>query len=141
MASVLFMGIGGDDPSLDLPPNVSSQQLNALIDKGAQSLTDAGYKVTLFLPPMMDGITALEKELQSNKHDLVLVGVGIRLVPKHTPYFEGIINTVLKYNPGQRFAFNASLERTVQSIEDGKLSSLQDWQLEGVKYSLSNREE
>ena len=76
MASVLFMGIGGDDPSLQLPPNVSSQQLNAAIDKGSQSLTDAGYKVTLFLPPMLDGIAALEKELQSNKHDLVLVGVS-----------------------------------------------------------------
>jgi hypothetical protein len=76
MASVLFMGIGGDDPSLQLPPNVSSQQLNEAIDKGSQSLTDAGYKVTLFLPPMLDGIAALEKELQSNKHDLVLVGVS-----------------------------------------------------------------
>jgi hypothetical protein len=78
MASVLFMGIGGDDPSLQLTPNVSSQELNAAIDKGSQSLTDAGYKVTLFLPPMMDGIAALEKELQLNKHDLVLVGVSDR---------------------------------------------------------------
>ena len=76
MVSVLFMGIGGDDPSLQLPPNVSSQQLNAAIDKASQSLTEAGYTVTLFLPHMLDGIAALEKELQSNKHDLVLVGVS-----------------------------------------------------------------
>jgi hypothetical protein len=35
------------------------------------------------------------------------------LLPNHTPYFEGIVNTVLKYNPGQRFAFNESLEATL----------------------------
>jgi len=38
-------------------------------------------------------------------------------VAKHTPYFEGIINTVLKYNPGQRFAFNASLESTLEAAQ------------------------
>lgn len=43
--------------------------------------------------------------------------LGIRIVPKHTPYFEGIVNTVLKYNPGQRFAFNASLETTLEAAQ------------------------
>jgi hypothetical protein len=43
--------------------------------------------------------------------------LSIRIVPKHTPYFEGIINTVLKYSPGQRFAFNTSLESTLEAAQ------------------------
>ena len=39
------------------------------------------------------------------------------MLPNHTPYFEGIVNTVLKYNPGQRFAFNSSLEDTFESAQ------------------------
>jgi hypothetical protein len=46
-----------------------------------------------------------------------LLQLSIRIVAKHTPYFEGIINTVLKYNPGQRFAFNASLESTLEAAQ------------------------
>ncbi|KAF2632557.1 hypothetical protein BU25DRAFT_405884 [Macroventuria anomochaeta] len=80
-------------------------------------MTNAGYKVNLFLPPIMAGIAALQEELQMTKYDLVLVSLGIRIVAKHTPYFEGIINTVLKYNPGQRFTFNASLESTLEAAQ------------------------
>ncbi|KAF3051700.1 hypothetical protein E8E11_011314 [Didymella keratinophila] len=117
MASVLFVGVSAQDPNIDLPPNVTAQQLDAAINQSVEDLKNAGYQVVLFLPPIMEGINELEKELQKNKYDLVLVGLGIRIVAKHTPYFEGIINTVLKYNPGQRFAFNASLESTLEAAQ------------------------
>lgn len=76
MASVLFMGVGPQDPNIDFPPNVSAQALEAAINKGFEDLKSAGYKVNLFLPPIMEGIAALEKELQTTKYDLVLVGVS-----------------------------------------------------------------
>jgi hypothetical protein len=76
MASVLFMGVGPQDPNIDLPPNVSAQALGAAINKGVEDLKNAGYKVNLFLPNIMEGIDALEKELQTTKYDLVLIGVS-----------------------------------------------------------------
>ena len=142
MATVLFMGVAPQDPNIDLPPNVSAQALDVGLNQSVEDMKNAGYQVVLFLPPIMEGINELEKELQKNKYDLVLVGVSafpsrekrakrisehvlthgllqlsIRIVPKHTPYFEGIVNTVLKYNPSQRFAFNASLEGTLEAAQ------------------------
>lgn len=76
MISVLFLGVGPQDPNIDLPPNVSAQALDAAINKGYEDLKNAGYKVNLFLPPIMEGIAALEKEMQTTKYDLVLVGVS-----------------------------------------------------------------
>jgi hypothetical protein len=76
MATVLFMGVGAEDPNIDLPPNVTAQALNTAINQGVHELQSAGYKVNLFLPPIMEGIDALEKELQTTKYDLVLVGVS-----------------------------------------------------------------
>lgn len=76
MASVLFVGVDGQDPNIDLPPNVSSQELNAAINKGADAMKGAGYTVNLFLPPIMEGIAALETELQQKQYDLVLVSVS-----------------------------------------------------------------
>ncbi|KAF3040288.1 hypothetical protein E8E12_005989 [Didymella heteroderae] len=117
MATVLFMGVAPQDPNIDLPPNVSAQALDVGLNQSVEDMKNAGYQVVLFLPPIMEGINELEKELQKNKYDLVLVGLSIRIVPKHTPYFEGIVNTVLKYNPSQRFAFNASLEGTLEAAQ------------------------
>lgn len=141
MASVLFIGVSGQDPNIDLPPGVSAQELDAAIHKGTEAMKNAGYSVNLLMPPIMDGIAALEKDLETNRYDLVLVSVsiidsyecsrrqslqgsllisgqlGIRIVPKHTPYFEGIVNIALKYNPGQRFAFNASLDSMLEAAQ------------------------
>ncbi|KAJ4413217.1 hypothetical protein N0V91_000191 [Didymella pomorum] len=117
MATVLYMGVAPQDPNIDLPPGVSAEMLDGGMNKSVDDLKNAGYQVVHFLPPIMQGIDELEKELQRNKYDLVLVGLSIRIVPKHTPYFEGIINTALKYNPGQRFAFNTSLESTLEAAQ------------------------
>ncbi|KAL1611585.1 hypothetical protein SLS59_000304 [Nothophoma quercina] len=117
MASVLFIGVSGQDPNIDLPPGVSAQELDAAIHKGTEAMKNAGYSVSLLMPPIMDGIAALEKDLETNRYDLVLVSLGIRIVPKHTPYFEGIVNIALKYNPGQRFAFNASLDSMLEAAQ------------------------
>jgi hypothetical protein len=76
MASVLFMGTAPQDPNIDLPPNVSEEVLDTALNKGVEELKNAGYQVVLFLPPIMEGIDELEKELQRNKYDLVLIGVS-----------------------------------------------------------------
>ncbi|KAJ4384235.1 hypothetical protein N0V86_001082 [Didymella sp. IMI 355093] len=76
MASVLFMGAAPQDPNIDLPPNVSEQVLDTAINKGVEELKNAGYQVVLFLPPIMEGIDELEKELSKNKYDLVLIGTA-----------------------------------------------------------------
>ena len=47
----------------------------------------------------------------------VVLQLGIRIVPQHTPYFEAVINTSLKYNPGQRFAFNADLNSMLEAAQ------------------------
>jgi hypothetical protein len=77
MASVLFIGVSGQDPDIDLPPGVSAQELDTAIHKGVEAIKNAGYKVNLLIPPIMDGIAALEKDLETNRYDLVLVSVCI----------------------------------------------------------------
>ena len=71
------MGVSGQDPNIALPPNVTAQELDAAVKKGVEAMQRAGYTVTMFLPPIMEGITALESELQQKKYDLVLITVGI----------------------------------------------------------------
>lgn len=77
MVSVLYMGVAPQDPNIDLPPNVSAEILHAGMNKSVEDMKNAGYHVVHFLPPIMQGIDELEKELQKNKYDLVLVGVGV----------------------------------------------------------------
>ena len=77
MASVLFVGVSGQDPNIDLPPGVSAQELDTAIHKGTEAMKNAGYKVTLLMPPIMDGIAALEKDLETTRYDLVLVSVCV----------------------------------------------------------------
>jgi hypothetical protein len=76
MATVLYMGVAPQDPNIDLPPGVSAEMLDGGMNKSVDDLKNAGYQVVHFLPPIMQGIDELEKELQRNKYDLVLVGVS-----------------------------------------------------------------
>jgi predicted secreted protein len=79
MATVLYMGVAPQDPNIDLPPGVSAEILDAGMNKSVEDLKNAGYQVVHFLPPIMQGIDELEKELQRNKYDLVLVGVSVSI--------------------------------------------------------------
>jgi hypothetical protein len=79
MPSVLFMGVGPQDPDLTLPPNLTAQELDAAINKGASDMREAGYTVNLFLPHLREGIARLEEDLKTNRYDLVLVGVSLGL--------------------------------------------------------------
>lgn len=76
MPSILFMGISSRDPGFPLPPTVSPEVLDAVVNEATKSMTDAGYAVNLFLPLMAEGIAKLEDDLAKNKYDAIIVGVS-----------------------------------------------------------------
>jgi hypothetical protein len=116
---VLFVGQAPDtvdysDPAL--PSGMNAQKIQAGIDLAAAKIAERGWIGDLcMIPPDVEGIAMLDKQLASAMYDCVVIGGGMRLPPKGLFLFEKVVNAVHRAAPGSAIAFNTVPEDTADA--------------------------
>ena len=110
MKRVLFVGydpqtVDFSDPAL--PPGMTAEKIHTGIAVALKQFAERGWEADLCLirPDETVGPT-LERQLASKTYDCVVIGAGIRLLPRGLVLFEALINAVHKAAPGAAIAFN-----------------------------------
>jgi hypothetical protein len=114
----------GEDPSLvdfsdpAIPPDMNAEKvLTGLRDSVAQ-LRGRGREADLLLTTGANAAAnEVRKALAAKAYDVVVVGAGLRVVPKMTPLFEAVMNAVHERAPGSKLAFNLAPEDSAAAAE------------------------
>jgi hypothetical protein len=79
------------------------------IDTDKARVEAAGYDVTTYF---MDdgnpqtGLTWLTEKLQAEKFDGIMIGLGLRIIPEQTEFFEQAMDVIRRLSPGSVLMFN-----------------------------------
>jgi hypothetical protein len=114
----------GEDPKLvdfsdpAIPPGTTAEKVQRGLDESLARLREHGREADLLLTTNLD---AADREvaaaLRRKTYDCIVIGAGLRVVPKMTPMFESIMNTVREVSPRARLAFNLSPSDSDQAAE------------------------
>lgn len=119
MTRILFIGqkpetIDFSDPAL--PPGFDAARINAGIATAVQTIEARGWHVApCMIAPDETGIAEIERQLQGQRFDVVVIGAGLRLPPKSLALFEQVVNAVHRAAPDAAIAFNTHPEDTAKA--------------------------
>jgi hypothetical protein len=110
MTRILLVGyepetVDFSDPAL--PPGMTAEKIHAGLALALKQFAERGWEadVNLIRPDETAG-PAVERQLASKTYDCVVIGAGIRLLPRGLVLFETVINAVHKAAPNATIAFN-----------------------------------
>ena len=104
------------DPAI--PPGMNADKIRAGLDGSLAQLRARGREADLVLTTSAEVAAAeVAAALAASAYDCVVVGAGLRIVPKMTPTFEAVMNTVREYAPQARLAFNLAPDDSAEAAE------------------------
>lgn len=110
--SVLILGQDPDTVDFSNPaiaPGLTADKVRAGLAAARRELEALGYDVENCLTDRGEKAAEIvEAALKGKDFDVVVIGAGIRLPPPSLPLFETVVNTVHRYAPNARIAFNTS---------------------------------
>jgi hypothetical protein len=112
---ILFVG---QEPFSDpaLPPGFNAEKIHAGIAVALRQVTERGWHADLLLiQPDDTAAPAVERQLDRQLYDGVVIGAGVRLPPKSLLLFEAVINAVHRAAPRAFIAFNTRPEDTADA--------------------------
>src|ERR1700691_492832 len=118
MTLILFVGqkpetVDYSDPAL--PPGFSADKITAGIAVAVQKIEQRGWQGdTCMITPDEAG-RVLKKALERASYDCVVIGGGLRLLPKNLRLSETVVNAVHKAAPSAAIAFNTQPEDTAEA--------------------------
>lgn len=108
--SVLVIGL---DPTLidfsepGYPPGMNATKVLSGLKACEDELTDHGYGVKMCFTDFGETAEAVvQKALNEQRYDCVLIGAGVRAVPSNLILFEKLINVVHQHAPQAKICFN-----------------------------------
>ena len=110
--SVLVIGleptlIDFSSPDWAAFPGMTAEKVTAGLQRDRSTLTSLGYDAQLCLMDFGDTAEAVAREhLGRQRFDCVLIGAGVRSVPKNFLLFEKLINVVHECAPQAKMCFN-----------------------------------
>lgn len=119
--SVLVVGL---DPALidfskpGYPPGMTAEKVFAGLKSSEDELTRLGYRVQTCLTDF--GETAesvVQKQLQQERFDCVMIGAGVRSNPSNFLLFEKLINVVHEHAPQAKICFNQLPSDTAEAVK------------------------
>lgn len=121
--SVLLIGleptlIDFSAPEFAAFPGLDAAKLQAALDAEAATLKGLGYDALLCLTDF--GQTAGEVvlgHLQKKRFDCILIGAGVRTIPRHFILFEKLLNIVHEHAPHARICFNTKPGDTAEAVQ------------------------
>lgn len=115
--SVLLIGLHPDAVDLSSMPDLTKETLIAGLQAEEKKLAELGFTVGAC---MVDaGATAedeTKKALSANSYDIIMIGAGVRVIPRYFLLFEKLINVVHEHAPRARICFNTRPHDTTDAI-------------------------
>ena len=114
MTRVLLLGydpefVDFSDPAL--PPGMTVEKVHAGIAVAMKQFAERGWEADVcFIRPDETAGPTVERQLGSTSYGCVVIGAGVRLLPRLLAVFEAVINAVHKAAPGAAIAFNTRPE-------------------------------
>ena len=113
----------GEEPTLmdysdpAIPPGMTAEKVRAALDADQVKLTGLGYRAELCLTD--EGATAeavVAERLRATAYDCIVIGAGVRIVPRNFELFEKLINVVHAHAPQSRIAFNTGPDTSADAV-------------------------
>jgi DNA-binding LacI/PurR family transcriptional regulator len=119
--SVLVIGL---DPTLidfsqpGYGEGMDATKVFAGLKSSEDELTRLGYRVDMCLTDFGDTAEAVvQRALQQQRFDCVLIGAGVRANPSHFLLFEKLINVVHAHAPQAKLCFNMMPSDTAAAVK------------------------
>jgi len=108
--SVLFVGLDPRLMNLEGAPAGTADTIQQGVDRSMSELAEAGYMATYCSLAEDDphAERAVRVALSEHPFAYVVIGAGLRLLPRHTILFEALVAAVIETASGTRLAFNAT---------------------------------
>jgi hypothetical protein len=121
--SVLLVGldpmlIDFSDPAYAAFPGLDARKIRAALDADRATLVALGYDADLCLTDFGETAEAVvEGVLKRKPYGCVMIGAGVRTVPRHFMLFEKLVNVAHEHAPGARLCFNTRPEDTAEAVK------------------------
>ena len=109
--SVLIIG---EDPALidfdapDAPKDMSAAKVMEGLNGSVARLQAAGHEAELLLTRDAASVEAqVSSALQGRSYDVIVIGAGLRTLPKMAEQFEQLMNVLRDRSPRSKLAFNS----------------------------------
>ena len=99
-------------------PGLDAAKVLAALKADVDRLNSLGYDVQMCLTDF--GVTAEAvaiDHLKRKRFDCVLIGAGVRTIPKHFILFEKLINVVHAHAPQAKLCFNTKPSDTAEAVQ------------------------
>jgi hypothetical protein len=114
----------GEEPELvdfsdpAIPPGMNASKIRDGLHAAMAQLRARGREADLVLTSTQEAAAGeVTAALEGNAYDCVVVGAGLRVVPKVTATFEAVMNVVHERAPRARLAFNVSPDDSADAAE------------------------
>ena len=99
-------------------PNLNAAKVMAAIKADEAQLRGLGYEVELCLIDLgKTAATVVRDRLRQKQFNCVLIGAGVRTIPKYFILFEKLINVVHEHAPQAKLCFNTKPSDTAEAIQ------------------------
>lgn len=121
--SVLIVGleptlVDFSDPAMAAFPDLDAQKIRAGLEADKATLQALGYDAELCLTDTGDtAAEVLKARLAGKKYDGVLIGAGVRTIPRNFMLFEQLINVAHEHAPGAKLCFNTRPDDTAEAVK------------------------
>lgn len=98
--------------------NLDAAKISAALDADVGRLQELGYDAHLCLTDLGETAEAVVLErLGQKQFDCIVIGAGVRTVPRHFLLFETLINVLHDHAPHAKLAFNTKPDDTAEAVQ------------------------
>ena len=99
-------------------PGLDAAKILAALKADEERLNSLGYDVQMCLTDFGETAeTVVLGQLKRKRFDCVLIGAGVRTIPKHFILFEKLINVVHANAPRAKLCFNTKPSDTAEAVQ------------------------
>jgi len=116
--SVLIIGFEPTLLDYATIPDLDAAKVMAALKADEARLTGLGYEVELCLHDLGEtAATVVQDRLRQKQFDCILIGAGVRTIPKYFILFEKLINVVHEHAPQAKLCFNTKPSDTAEAVQ------------------------
>jgi hypothetical protein len=116
--SVLIIGFEPTFLDYSAIPDLDAAKVMATVKADEAQLLGLGYEVELCLIDLGETAeTVVRDRLRQKQFDCILIGAGVRTIPKYFILFEKLINVVHAHASQARLCFNTKPSDTAEAVQ------------------------
>ena len=116
--SVLIIGFEPTLLDYATIPDLDAAKVTAALKADEARLRGLGYEVELCLHDLGETAeTVVRDRLGQKQFDCILIGAGVRTIPKYFILFEKLINVVHEHAPQAKLCFNTKPSDTAEAVQ------------------------